>query len=604
VNDNVDAGDYGGNGGIPGVIGSQADGYNYWSYTDNGPFYRVHGTRDLVDFFPVYINIGSLFQSNALSAGISATDTNYQFVLSQADGVLRFAYTDLTPTNYMNFLRDTNEAQKLGGYSYPDPEGAPLTTIPNLANGGTPLPASFIASMATNNEGIILVEAATNTTQPLVLTIYHGTNQIAQTSLYLSISGVEQMFRHKNLLLNSDPSAAADRLTDADVPNEPDTIDKNLVFVHGYNVNSNQARGVAADMFKRMYWSGSHAKFYAVTWEGADSQWFDAVTVNYQTNVFNAFNTAPVFATFVGSLTNGPTVVAAHSLGNMVVLDALNDYSAPVSQYFMLDAAVPMEAIDPTTGTNIYMIASAWQAYSNRLYAANWHSLWTNLDYRSTLTWSNRLANFNGAQVYNFYSSGEEVLRQWNLDAPTNLLTFTAQALANYEISESPFASYVWVWQEKGKGLSANDGVLSSTHGGWRFNTNYTALTVAQANALPASQIQTNAFFDFASSNFTADLGLYGSLGNLYAYYNHNRIIADAIPALSLPVGANPVPIFSPPQSPSQRNVDMMTFENNWPQGRLNSREGNNWHHSDFHQVAYTFTYQLFNQIVTTGNLK
>jgi hypothetical protein len=44
------------------------------------PFYQVHGTRDLVDYFPVYLNIGSLFQSNALSAGISVTDTNYYFI--------------------------------------------------------------------------------------------------------------------------------------------------------------------------------------------------------------------------------------------------------------------------------------------------------------------------------------------------------------------------------------------------------------------------------------------------------------------------------------------------------------------------------------------
>ena len=56
------------------------------------------------------LNIGSLFQSNALSAGISAGDTNWRFVLSQADGVLRFAYTGLTPTNYMDFLEDTNES--------------------------------------------------------------------------------------------------------------------------------------------------------------------------------------------------------------------------------------------------------------------------------------------------------------------------------------------------------------------------------------------------------------------------------------------------------------------------------------------------------------
>ena len=117
ANDNQDAGDDGGNYGVPGLTAPLADGYN-WQEVDGdlNPLYRVHGTRDLVDFFPVYLNIGSLFQSNAWSAGISASDTNYQFILSQADNVLRFAYTDLTPANYINFLRDTNEARTLGGY--------------------------------------------------------------------------------------------------------------------------------------------------------------------------------------------------------------------------------------------------------------------------------------------------------------------------------------------------------------------------------------------------------------------------------------------------------------------------------------------------------
>ena len=64
----------------------------------------------------------------------------------------------------------------------------------------------------------------------------------------------------------------ADRLTDSQVPNEPDTNDKNFVFLHGYNVNPDQARGAFADMFKRLYWSGSHAKFYGVTWNGYESQ--------------------------------------------------------------------------------------------------------------------------------------------------------------------------------------------------------------------------------------------------------------------------------------------------------------------------------------------
>ena len=106
-----------------------------------------------------------------------------------------------------------------------------------------------------------------------MLTIYHGTNQIAQTSLYLSISGVEQMFRHKNLMLNPNiRQHMPDRLTDASVPNEPDTIDKNFVFLHGYNVIPTKRAAWRPICYKRMYWSGSHAKFWAVTWEGADYQ--------------------------------------------------------------------------------------------------------------------------------------------------------------------------------------------------------------------------------------------------------------------------------------------------------------------------------------------
>jgi hypothetical protein len=30
----------------------------------------------------------------------------------------------------------------------------------------------------------------------------------------------------------------------------------------------------------------------------------------------------------------------------------------------------------------------------------------------------------------------------------------------------------------------------------------------------------------------------------------------------------------------------------------------NDWSHSDYHVIAYMFTYQLFNQFVTLGNLK
>jgi hypothetical protein len=165
--------------------------------------------------------------------------------------------------------------------------------------------------------------------------------------------------------------------------------------------------------------------------------------------------------------------------------------------------------------------------------------------------------------------------------------------------------SHAWVWQEKGKGVSPLNTVLGSTHGGWKFNlgyyTNGVHMSASQANALPASQIQTNAFFDmsFDSALFNP------ATGSTYAQANRHRILSDAIPAMSWAVGSHAVTqldvLFG-----GQHNFNMQAeFQNGWPQKRLTSGENNNnWYHSDVQQLAYTFTYPLFNKWVTLGNLK
>jgi hypothetical protein len=450
-----------------------------------------------------------------------------------------------------------------------------------------------------------------------VLTIYHGTNQIAQTSLYLSISGVEQMFRSKTMMLNPAEGTVPDRLTDASVPNEPDTVDKNFVFMHGYNVNPNEARGVASDMYKRMYWSGSHAKFWAVTWEGADSKLGSVFTPNYHTNVVNAFNTAPLLANFIASLTNsGSVVAAAHSLGNMLTLSAISDWHAPISQYFMMDAAVPVEAIDPASTNVAFMTFSTWGGYSNRLFAAYWCQLFPTNDARSTLSWNNRLGNLGSADVYNFYSSGEEVLRLTAGDPPLTTINIVATQLINRSWPgilwpDVPFGTYSWYWQEKGKGTCNEDGLIGSSHGGWKFSTywvNYwgSSLSPTIMNNTPTNILQTQPMFNFPSTAnpllVDLDIELLGSGGSAYAEANRNRILSDAIPAMSLVAGANQIPRLAPFGQPN-KNTDMMSLENGWSLGRTGGEVGM-WHHSDFAQMAYTFTHQLFDTFVTTGNLK
>jgi hypothetical protein len=324
-------------------------------------------------------------------------------------------------------------------------------------------------------------------------------------------------------------------------------------------------------------------------------------------------------ANFLATLTNnGPTALMAHSLGNMVALSAMSDWNAPISQYFMVDAAVPMEAIDGSTTINTNMVYSTssapWLNYANALWAGKWFNVWPSSDARYTLTWSNRLGNFGSTALYNFYSSGEEVLRTYSDPPPSSLFSLFGYQLVQWIEGES--GTYVWAWQEKDKGLMSGNTILSSDHGGWGLNENLNSGYVFFVNGLrtnipPAvitnSVLQTNAFFDMSvdTAMFTAS-----SSGSTYAQTNRNRILSDAIPALTLPIGANSVSRLSPPRNPTENNFDMQANENGWPIGRgapqypIGTTAFGEWHHSDIRIVAYTFSYQTFNQIVNSGNLK
>src|SRR5258708_37126166 len=166
------------------------------------------------------------------------------------------------------------------------------------------------------------------------------------------------------------------------------------------------------------------------------------------------------------------------------------------------------------------------------------------------------------------------------------------------------------------KGRGEIDELLSSTHGGWRFETNsvyfyytngvYTHMPDSRASLLPNSQLQTNAFFDVPSAYFgAADAALLGAGGSAYAQAHRNRILSDAIPALTLPLGANPV---SQAGIVAQNSDMQSSFENGWPSGRQARQVGavaaGEWHHSDCRQVAYPFTHKIFDNIVNLGELK
>ena len=95
--------------------------------------------------------------------------------------------------------------------------------------------------------------------------------------------------------------------------------DKRFVFVHGYSVSEKGARGWLSEVFKRVYWSGSLARFYGVTWYGNDSQqnWLGGATPDYHVNVVHALDSAEAFADVLNNDIGGNITLAAHSLGRL-----------------------------------------------------------------------------------------------------------------------------------------------------------------------------------------------------------------------------------------------------------------------------------------------
>ena len=89
---------------------------------------------------------------------------------------------------------------------------------------------------------------------------------------------------------------------------------------------------------------------------------------------------------------------------------------------------------------------------------------------------------------------------------------------------------------------------------------------------------------------------LFGANGSGYAapIQKRNTLLAEMIPAQSTAAGSNPINSFI------GRNYDMDTMSSGWPVQRP---PGSGWWHSDVRNVAYTYTFPVFDEIVTTGEL-
>jgi len=191
------------------------------------------------------------------------------------------------------------------------------------------------------------------------------------------------------------------------------------------------------------------------------------------------------------------------------------------------------------------------------------------------------------------YSSGEDVLGNIGHDQGNVV----------------PSPSYIWGSQEKLKGImtESTDWFVGSAVCGWGINENYNYAITNQGQVVWFKMEPQDAF-DIPVTNLIAKpffLKSYPDLFNAnsataqaYASANKKALLAQAIPARTFAVGRNDTGgdtvIF---------NINMNTedYQDGWP----NSRGDNlSWRHSDIKNVSYLYNYEVYNYIVTEGDLQ
>jgi len=569
----------------------------------------VDGTRDLIDYFPVYLDI------KAILAMLGTENYSYILTTSQPRS-LNVIFTDMVVENGGDYLTDTDTAHGITQLE-------PIV----IGEAGVELPATFLDGIQAEDKGIILLEARDEKSDELVLSIRDRMqNTLMTATLPLRISSVENMINYIDLrgVITEDPPAPP-VFTPAPEENiAPSELrsDKKVIFVYGYNVNVKKGRGWIAETetFKRLYWSGSRAQFYGVSWQGNDTQIYIPFighrTLDYHGNVINALNSAQSFLSVVqDKMGEDDITLIGHSLGNMLCAEALRINPDLVSRYFMVNGAVAIEAFDGAAEQRGEMVHPEWEEYSGvneRLWTSEWYRLFSPdngfaNDHRFRLTWRDKFSSII-SKTYNFYSSGEEVFEP--------LLDEQRRAWTGLILQAETDGHYSWSLQELLKGRTWVN-YVGSTYGGWGFNEPWKVdaqgnviiqrLPPNQAEQLSDDQLRTKPFFRPGGDETR---GLYVpdyeddpraiDIGNLVAQDNHKILLAGFVPSRTLATGREQILRLNEYASIEQRNYNLQDFQSNspdnWPVERIGKKYDRNWLHNDVREVSYLYVYKLFDK--------
>ena len=538
---------------------------------------KVNGKYDLINFFPLKVDLSPLQAIWGDSVVYRIKPVNAQ------NGAFNFCFANVPAGNIR--LMQTSELADTDGKKLSE---ADLTA---LSTEGYVFSQAEISRLSSGGEMLVVEAKAANAT--IEFSVEYEGSPIYSYTVPLSISSVTNMYRYLNLRwVVGDSSGESSHLSSPMNRPDEECDGRHFVFVHGYNVDPVGSRNWANQMFKRLWWAGSKSMFTAVDWKGDESHKHlpvvGEVSPNYYINVKNAFVTAPHATASINALP-GEKVMLAHSLGNMLVSSAAKDYGLGYSKYYMLNAAVPMEAYDTDADASA-MIDSEWRNVPLSYRASDWNTLFHVNDFRSSLSWRGRFAGIANAI---------------NCNSPTE------DVLANPEEGQLTLVGGVWKIQELTKGTTLWHELNSlpflnlnvACEGGWGINSYYSlnplwyvyqyGFTEKAKNDLTREDAIIHPLFTPFRSESEAmhSTNLFTIADASYRDELRAKFLADAIPATSFAAGANHL-------AGVKDNHNMQNdMSNEWP------RDKNEWLHSDIKDVSYYFCNEIFMYILQ-GEMK
>ncbi len=372
-------------GGSPGTVGITPD-YNYqWA---DGAF-AIPSKRDLEDYTRLWIpGMKRLYETHTnLSFELSIRNNDMAdgpainlVLAAESDGGTRYL-TNTTTANDQISLPSGKCIGRIGPNST-----IRLNDFFNLALYPGTGAEHFIWCGAKRGKG------------ELVLQIKEGANLVAETSAWLDIKDIKEMYERWSIGdIGSKPPTNTAYIAVEEMPvgaskfqyGPPETTNTPYILhVHGWNMSRYEKDRYAETAFKRLYWQGYQGRFGEFRWPTKTG------FTTFDTSEFQAWKSGVGLYRLLTNLNGtypGRVYLTAHSMGNIVTAEALRMAGANqlVNTYIAMQAAIASHAYDPIT-TNRSM--GIFDSYTPDRHA----EYWTNgaLSYLSGIQGAARIANF------------------------------------------------------------------------------------------------------------------------------------------------------------------------------------------------------------------